>query len=69
MLREAFWWLIATVALWTMFWLTKRCIDHQDAELGRQACRDDIPLNPRWTRAMQDGWADEFLLRTMEKTR
>lgn len=31
-----------------------------DRRLGRQAFRDGLPLNVRWSRPMRDGWAEAW---------
>lgn len=53
-------WAILGLGLFVMaalFWLWAKTSDYQE---GRIAQRNGLALNPRWSKAMREGWADEF---------
>jgi hypothetical protein len=63
MLRELFWTLALGVVLIAAVWLLVRWTQRNDFELGAQAERDGLPLNPGWSRRMREGWGHSWRAR------
>jgi hypothetical protein len=53
-------WLVGSAGLWLVVIAILRRAALSDYELGRQAKRDGLPLNVRWSSKMRAGWADQW---------
>lgn len=51
----------ATAALWGLVWAFVAWARRSDHRLGRQAFRDGLPLNARWSRQMREGWGEAWV--------
>jgi hypothetical protein len=53
-------WLVGSAALWLIVIAILRRTARSDYQRGRQAKRDGLPLNVRWSPKVREGWADQW---------